>query len=265
MADRARRPAARARPAGLRDGPARGAGGGRSHLASARGWHQPGGTLILLWERSRAQHPELEDPDSPLGSLELARERHRAERQAALNDVLALRVQQLLGDTERRRLTEANRTDHLTGVLNRRGFEPLMDTAARDPAGPFALLMVDIDSFKLVNDTRGHVVGDETLRRLGRALTGAARGDDVVARLGGDEFAVLARLQEHDEAGAMVLADRILDSARRTLRDQDGITVSLGCAIRAEPVDTQTWLQLADGAMYAAKRAGGDRVTLVRC
>jgi diguanylate cyclase (GGDEF)-like protein len=241
-------------------------------LADGDGWHAEdqdafplGGGLILLWERTRAQHRELEDPHSPLGRLELARERQRADRQAALNDVVELRVQQLREHGERQRLTEVNRTDHLTGVLNRRGFEPIMQTAARTPSGVVALMMVDIDRFKRVNDTRGHVVGDETLRRLGDALAGAARGDDVVARLGGDEFAVLARLQGEDETGATVLADRILDSARRTLRDPTGITVSLGCAIRAAPVDVQAWLKLADGAMYAAKRAGGDRMNLVRC
>lgn len=163
----------------------------------------------------------------------------------------------------REALARLARTDPLTGLINRRGFDEALarEHARRHRGGPpSALLLVDIDHFKRVNDTWGHPAGDETLRLLGDLLGSTFRATDVVGRIGGEEFAVLLVDCEPQEA-----ADRargLCDAVRTRARGwEHPITVSVGVAASLEHAATPRELMAsADAALYAAKAAGRDRV-----
>jgi diguanylate cyclase (GGDEF)-like protein len=157
--------------------------------------------------------------------------------------------------------------DALTGVGNRATVLHLLEThveLARRHRRPLSLLLVDLDQFKRVNDSRGHAVGDHVLERVGRMLLGRLRASDPVGRLGGDEF--LAVLPETPAELAMTAAEDL----RRTLAEQqmdtgDGrllrITCSLGVAeLKAGDMDGGALLARADAALYLAKTGGRNRV-----
>jgi len=131
---------------------------------------------------------------------------------------------------------------------------------ARTP-GRLAVLFLDLDNFKMVNDSLGHAVGDDLLQIVGDRLVGALRGTDTAARLGGDEFAVLAEdLEEATDADA--LARRILDALRRPLAVGSTTiptTVSIGIAFGAPGATADRLLRNADLAMYRAKELGKNR------
>jgi diguanylate cyclase (GGDEF)-like protein/PAS domain S-box-containing protein len=151
--------------------------------------------------------------------------------------------------------------DPLTGLANRAA---LMDrlgqalvTLKRQP-GRIALLFIDLDDFKVINDTLGHEAGDRVLADVARHLQRVARRTDTVARLGGDEFVVLCT-ELHETDDLRLIADRILRALRTPLRNGTGITVtgSLGVVSTSDPAtDATSLLQQADVAMYAAKRDG---------
>jgi two-component system, cell cycle response regulator len=153
--------------------------------------------------------------------------------------------------------------DELTGLRNRRAvmhdLEMLMATARRHDR-PLAVVMIDIDRFKAINDQRGHRVGDEVLREVARRLEGRLRGADVAGRLGGDELLVV--LPETDAQGAQALAHSIRDAvAERPVDTADGpiaVTLSLGSAAWKDD-SVEDLLERADRALYAAKGAGRDR------
>ena len=133
-------------------------------------------------------------------------------------------------------------------------------------SGP-AVVMVDVDRFKIINDTYGHPTGDAVLRAVGAALSGAVRAGDVVARLGGDEFAV--GLRAVTPAGLARLTERIRDaigSAPVTAADGWTVTdvsVSIGAAVSPlEPAGVRELLVAADRALYEAKASGRDAVRL---
>jgi len=161
-------------------------------------------------------------------------------------------------------------TDSLTGCVNRRGFDQALarEVARSTRAGSeLALLALDLDHFKTVNDTLGHLAGDSVLREVGALLLRAARAGDVVARTGGEEFSML--LPDTSAAGAYQLASRICDVMREH-RFQDApnvhVTISIGvvaadATLAGSPLDTANALKSrADDALYAAKRGGRDRV-----
>lgn len=160
-------------------------------------------------------------------------------------------------------------TDPLSGCLNRRGLE---QNLAREIARAvrtgkeLALLAIDVDHFKIVNDTLGHLAGDAVIQEMGELLRGLKRGGDVLARMGGDEFALL--LPETGAAGAFRLASRIRGEVRaRTFQAAAGkvpVTVSIGLvADRAMDENVAHDLHSrADEALYAAKESGRDRVTI---
>jgi diguanylate cyclase (GGDEF)-like protein len=149
-------------------------------------------------------------------------------------------------------------SDGLTGVANRRRLD--RDIAVHTgAAGPTAVIMVDVDHFKLVNDTYGHQVGDDVLRAVGAALATHVRTDDVVYRYGGEEFCVLLPGASQNEAQAV--ADRVVSAMRLILLPNGRhITVSVGVA-DGRAGDVAGTLETADRAMYAAKAGGRDRTS----
>ncbi|MFI5256395.1 MAG: diguanylate cyclase [Gemmatimonadales bacterium] len=162
-------------------------------------------------------------------------------------------------------------TDPLTGCLNRRGFDQALarEVARSARAGSeMALLALDLDHFKEINDTHGHIAGDEVLRAAGALLNQAARAGDVVARTGGEEFAVL--LSDTTAAGAFQFASRLCDAIRAhafpPAQQFDApirITTSIGVVSGAPAMDGDSaalFTSRADMALYAAKRSGRDRV-----
>jgi diguanylate cyclase (GGDEF)-like protein len=158
---------------------------------------------------------------------------------------------------------EAAFTDHLTGLANRRRFERQLEreVARVERFGhPFTLLMLDIDSFKNLNDTFGHDAGDDAIRRLSKVLCEGTRGIDLAARIGGEEFAVL--LVETRKDGGFEVAERLRIAIKSLELPHAGhITASFGVA--ECPSDAQTAaeiLKAADVALYEAKRNGRDQV-----
>ena len=151
------------------------------------------------------------------------------------------------------------RTDVLTGLPNRLAFE---EALAAPPRGPSrAVLLLDVDRFKDINDTFGHKAGDQLLRVVARQLRAAARREDLVARLGGDEFAVILTCGA-DPHGTV---DRVRAAVGELSLDlagsRVGASTSLGLAVAVSPVvDPDVLLQQADTAMYAAKRTGAGLV-----
>ena len=145
--------------------------------------------------------------------------------------------------------------DALTGLANRRQFE--LDLPFTQPGD--ALLLLDLDHFKRVNDEYGHPVGDAVLRAVGQALTTELRGRDRAYRYGGEEFALILRgLPPHALDG---VADRVRAVVERSVFPDVPwtLTVSIGAA-RAAELSGETLLRGADEALYAAKRAGRNRV-----
>jgi diguanylate cyclase (GGDEF)-like protein len=171
------------------------------------------------------------------------------------------RIQMLAIDRDRAELAEAQAmviadTDALTGLPNRRAF---IRTLLREPR-EWQLVLVDIDHFKRINDTLGHVVGDEVLVKLATIINGYANDRSIVARLGGEEFAIATRTAG-DEHG-LVDAQALLQSIRHApMPGGYRITASVGVATRAI-CEEQDWIVLyraADIALYRAKAEGRDR------
>jgi diguanylate cyclase (GGDEF)-like protein len=161
------------------------------------------------------------------------------------------------------RLRRAAMLDEVTGLPNRRLFDENLAQTQRAPAEQIAVLFVDLDGFKAVNDNLGHPTGDAVLREVAERLTTVFRQEDSIARYGGDEF--IAALHVADTADAIELADRARKAIAQPFRGLPpglDITASVGIAITEAGVDgpsTDHLIRLADQAMYAAKRGGGDR------
>lgn len=165
--------------------------------------------------------------------------------------------------------------DELTGLLTSKSFfSELRREAARAQfeARPFCVLMMDIDLFKAVNDTYGHLTGSQTLEEVGACITQALRAGDVAARFGGEEFA--AFLLDADVAQGLVAAERVRSAVEQhdftiTRRVAAGekrthnITISVGVAVFPDDArDPIELIELADTALYRAKRSGRNRVCL---
>jgi diguanylate cyclase (GGDEF)-like protein len=174
--------------------------------------------------------------------------------------ILRLRGQ---ADQLREALAEQARTDDLTGLDNRRAFTEALDreyARYRRYRRPLSLLAVDVDHFKLVNDTWGHAAGDTTLRALGALLAMQVRASDTVGRIGGEEFAVLM-----PDCGTQQAGNRA-DTLRAAVHDQSlawehPITVSIGVATIPDDARRPEELQdAADAALYVAKSAGRNQV-----
>ncbi len=162
-------------------------------------------------------------------------------------------------------LARASRRDGLTGLANRRAFdEELVREVARSgrTGAPLALVVLDVDRFKAVNDGHGHAAGDAVLREVAARASAALRRGDLAARIGGEEFALV--LPGADLAGAAELAERVRVAIAATPMPAGGadlaVTVSLGCATLAAGEAPEALVARADARLYEAKRAGRDRV-----
>jgi diguanylate cyclase (GGDEF)-like protein/PAS domain S-box-containing protein len=153
-------------------------------------------------------------------------------------------------------------TDELTGLRNRRSFEErlVMEfSLARRRKRELSVLLIDVDDFKMINDRWGHAAGDEVLRRLGMILRTTVRLPDLPARYGGEEFVVL--LPESGEESAMGLARRVMQRVATEDWENQPLTISVGMASMSESLENGFQLvEMADEALYAAKRAGKNRV-----
>lgn len=159
--------------------------------------------------------------------------------------------------------------DELTGIHNRRyfidHFSKMIQQSERYHY-TMAVLMIDIDNFKVINDTFGHVEGDRTLIKVASVLGECAREADVIARLGGEEFIIA--LQHTDCKNAQQVAQRVLDKIRQLKCGEDNsfhITASIGISCcdevaAASSKTTEKWIQEADKALYQAKNSGKDRI-----
>jgi diguanylate cyclase (GGDEF)-like protein len=164
-------------------------------------------------------------------------------------------------------VTRLATVDAMTGVPNRRHFFALADAAmshARSSGSPLTAIMLDIDHFKQVNDTHGHLVGDAVIQEVGGRLRNAIRGGDLLGRYGGEEFALVVTA---DQRHAEKLAQRLLDVVRATPVETTAgplrVTVSVGLAHSAQTdTDLAAVLDRADGALYQAKQAGRNRLAL---
>ena len=164
------------------------------------------------------------------------------------------------------RVQEQANHDQLTQLPNRRFFEQWLGYSlaqARRDGAPLALLFLDLDGFKAVNDRHGHKAGDELLVEIARRLRQTVRESDMLARLGGDEFALLAPNAKDGRELAHVAQRllQVLDDPRQPALSDQPIGASIGVALFPEDAsDVQGLFAAADAAMYAAKRAGKNRI-----
>lgn len=211
-------------------------------------------TGAVLWSELLLQRYQFELEER---NRELARERDQLQREI-------LRRTEL--EAELRRLAT---TDALTGLLNRRAFLTAFaeeQARSRRSGKSFALVMIDIDRFKQVNDVHGHPAGDAVLIHLAQTLPTVLRATDIPARLGGEEFAVLVG-EADSECDAESAAERILAAIRsRPAILPDGsmlaFTASAGGTMVSSDEAIEAAMSRADSALYAAKAGGRDRLVL---
>ncbi|QIZ77764.1 diguanylate cyclase [Ferrimonas lipolytica] len=166
------------------------------------------------------------------------------------------------------RLEQLSQVDGLTGLTNRRQWESLLERefhrcSRYDQSS--SLVVLDIDNFKLVNDQRGHAVGDKVLVGLANLLKSCLRKSDCIARYGGEEFVII--LTETSPVQAQLLAERIRETVEQMVFDLQPplkVTVSLGvCGFRKVLTSPKQWFELADQALYRSKNEGRNRLTMV--
>ena len=166
-----------------------------------------------------------------------------------------------------RRLGMVARTDSLTACLNRGAFTSKVTMLlAQRPAGAGgAMLMIDADNFKAINDLFGHDAGDEALAIIARSIRAVLRAGDLVGRMGGEEFGVY--LPNVDQHSAELIAERIRRSVNLAIFAPDGrqrtLSVSIGGAVFEGPASFSNLFRIADQRLYGSKQAGRNRVTVV--
>jgi diguanylate cyclase (GGDEF)-like protein len=168
-----------------------------------------------------------------------------------------------------RQMYESASRDGLTRVFNKRYFLDRLDSEysyARRHGSSLALLMFDLDHFKKINDTHGHIAGDRVLVDLAKRVTGVIRNEDVFARYGGEEFVILSRNTDLDTVHP--LAERVRESVadHEFIHEGERLAVTVSVGVAALPHDevscADDLVSVADRALYAAKRAGRNRVVL---
>lgn len=195
--------------------------------------------------------------------LALVEKEPLAKGGAAIGDMFQLLTYRQKYEALRSQVTK----DALTGLYNRGYFNealPRLMAGAKAQDQALALLMIDVDDFKTINDTAGHVEGDRILQCIATALTAEARGSDVVCRYGGEEVAIV--LPATDLSQGYALARRIQAAVPRSCvwqRDKAtscNVTVTIGLAVASEVSSSAELVELADQRLYAGKRAGRNRV-----
>ncbi|MBL8921623.1 MAG: diguanylate cyclase [Myxococcaceae bacterium] len=170
--------------------------------------------------------------------------------------------------TERDELRALSTTDGLTQVANHRAFQERLRGEFRRAQrydDPIALILMDVDHFKAVNDAHGHLVGDEVLKGVAGAISAAVRETDFVARYGGEEFAVI--LPKTHLAGALTVAERMTHELGRVRAGPEGaVRVTASFGVSGFPgrgiTTTETLLRSADDALYRSKREGRNKISL---
>jgi len=204
--------------------------------------------------------------DRVLGILAVGSQTPQAYTAAQL-ELLTTLGQQAASALEHARQQQAATVDSLTGLFLRDYFFRRLQEEFHRSARygkPFALLMLDLDAFKEINDKNGHLAGDRYLRALGPVLRASLRLADLACRYGGDEFCIL--LPETDGTGARAIAERIRSAVAELVADGEGTpvrtTASIGLAVHPlhDGGDLKALLRAADQALYRAKRQGRDRV-----
>jgi diguanylate cyclase (GGDEF)-like protein len=236
------------------------------HLASSRGGRRPGVitaaiiaaayTLLVAAGVTPLSAGQWIDPLIALGAFAIV-----AWVVTAGHDAARARLDRMSGMVM---------TDALTGCLNRRGFDHALSrevARATRSGADLSLLALDIDHFKIVNDSRGHPAGDVVLCQLGELLRMVAREGDLVARTGGEEFSII--LPDTTVDGALTFANRLCEEVRAHAFGHPGVTVAITASIgvasaRESTPDPAGRLRdvlqhRADEALYAAKRSGRDR------
>jgi diguanylate cyclase (GGDEF)-like protein len=230
-------------------------------LATRLGFSAPPSTRLLCMSIAARQ------PDTPIAAAEYADElatlrwNSRLDQVASLRDAIAVERQRRDHEQLRRQVL----VDELTGLANRRGYRAYLN-ARLNPAGPgeaeYAVMMVDVDHFKSVNDRFGHDVGDLVLATISRILADHVRPADLAARLGGDEFVVVLAGPgpNHPEKRAQEIVDAV--RGHRWAELADGLTVSISIGVHRGGVqELPTLLTGADRNLYQAKNEGRGRVT----
>ncbi len=197
---------------------------------------------------------EIESKGFETGALDFIRKPFRA-------DVLLRRVANILQTVDQiQGLKKAAETDPMTGLFNKSSVQTEIDNLCRHSKG--ALMMIDLDSFKPVNDIYGHDMGDKILIRFAEIICSAIRGTDVAGRMGGDEFIVFCQNVTSEEViseKTRYINEHLLESAHEFMGDDMSIPIgaSIGCAL--SPKDGQDFLTLfkkADKALYSVKQNG---------
>jgi diguanylate cyclase (GGDEF)-like protein len=186
--------------------------------------------------------------------------------QLSSSTILKFTYADRLDESFQRRMYESSLRDSLTKAFNKKYFLDRLEREfrfAKRHHSPLALVMLDVDDFKALNDRHGHLAGDAVLVELAAEVHRAIRTEDVFARFGGEEFAVVCRAT--DTAGAAIFAERLRVAVAAQPIRYEGlaipVTISLGVAgLTSAHTDSMALLAAADGALYAAKRGGKNRV-----
>ncbi len=189
--------------------------------------------------------------------------RRLVDRYRNLNETLEQKVydRTLELEEKNRALDTLANSDILTGLYNRSGIQKVLDAvfeAHRNEGVTFALIMIDIDRFKRINDTFGHQIGDEVLKKLAHIMQTTRRKTDSAGRWGGEEFLLIC--PQTDGTGAMKLAEQLRRSIEASSTQAGRVTASFGIAVCRGDDTVEALLRRADNALYCAKHNGRNRV-----
>jgi len=210
--------------------------------------------------------PLVVEKNLAVAKIKRENEELRMEIELALSQVREKNVQL---EQSLKKMEEMAATDALTGLYNRRHFGKALEQSFAEAQRfdhDLACIMIDLDAYKKLNDTYGHQVGDQLLMLAGRVMTANKRAMDIAARYGGDEFVLLLPQTSGAEAAAVSgrIREEFFRSSAALLKRDPGVTMSIGIGSLKgnRPVHADQLLSFADAALYQAKEAGRNRVTV---